>query len=39
MKEALAQVIHQNEKQQGTCPECGSEQGQTQGNNKTLPHW
>jgi len=31
MKQALAQAIHQSGEQQKSCPECGSEQVQTQG--------
>src|SRR6266581_8110388 len=36
MKEALEQAIHQNEEQQGSCPECGSEQVQTQGSKRRV---
>lgn len=36
MKEALKQAIHQNEEQQKRCPECGSEQVQTQGTKRSV---
>ena len=36
MKEALEQTIHQNEEQQKSCPECGSEQVQTQGTKRRV---
>jgi len=36
MKQALAQAIHQSGEQQKSCPECGSEQVQTQGTKRRV---
>jgi hypothetical protein len=36
MKEALAQALHQNEKQQKRCPACGSDQVRTQGSKRRV---
>lgn len=36
MKEALVQAIHQQEEQRKRCPECGSEQVQTQGTKRRI---
>jgi hypothetical protein len=36
MKEALEQALHQNEEQQKRCPECGSDQVQTQGTKRRV---